>query len=76
MSFARKGKPVSSESFEKGKYISTSTRDRRDGKGYLHGDPTCEAEVKDSWMGEVTVAALSMADSYWSGPLLREFLEI
>ena len=35
---------------------------------------TCEAEIEDSWMAKVTVAALSMVASYWSWALLREFL--
>ena len=37
---------------------------------------TCEAEIEVSWMKKVTVAALSMADTYWSWALLMEFLEI
>ena len=37
---------------------------------------TCEAEIEVSWMKKVTVVVLSMADSYWSRALLREFLEI
>ena len=37
---------------------------------------TCEAEIDESWIGKVTVAAFLMADSYWSCASLREFLEI